>query len=290
MRRLVVPILLAVLSLAIVSCGKVTAHDIPMDDSVPSDQANHLGLDWKLLGNVTMPTPTTEDLYTVGISDFSPTTMKAWVRARVKFLVGESYTGSGLTKEPFDSYRTRPQLMSAGQLDAGKLYTLMVNLGSALYLDGKKNSYIYTVPVANQSVRVTSPRSGIIQIGEGLFIANQISTSDVDSTVNALLRLAVLFHEARHSDGNGQYAAFPHATCTTRSNDPNFGYAGKEGACEQNLNGPYAVQVVMLRNFYGACTDCDSTEKAGILRLIGDYQSRLEPNADWHDDTPEELR
>ena len=105
-------------------------------------------------------------------------------------------------------------------------------------------------------------------------------STDMDSLGNSLLRLSVLFHEARHSDGNGQYAAFPHATCASGD------YQGL-AACEENLNGPYAVQAILLRYFYSGCTNCTDTEKQGLLLALSDFQSRLQPDAVYHDSRPE---
>src|SRR5690606_17750304 len=86
--------------------------------------------------------------------------------------------------------------------NAKDLKVAMINLGAALYIGGKQYRTLlgFRVPGWDQVVAVRSPRAGIIQVGEGLFTVN--AGGGLESEANSLIRTAVFFHEARHSDGN----------------------------------------------------------------------------------------
>ncbi len=141
------------------------------------------------------------------------------------------------------------------------------------------------MPVNDSMIEVRGPRVGIIQIGEALFSSSYDSGSKgQDAAVNSLRRISTYFHEARHSDGNGTHAGFPHAKCTE-------GTYANEYACEQYLNGPYMLQSTLLDSFYNSCSssDCDSTDKETLRLLTADKKSRLVSGAAYKDPTPERL-
>ena len=271
---------------------------IQMDSSVPGDQASLIQGDWGVLQRQNITSATSDDPSILNISDYSPNTLQSWTQTRIKYLVGQSYQPQGMSFQQGDPsaqpYLTSSTARNVGAIQYGfgfgnntdddqQVYTIMVNLGAAIYLNAKSSSGVYQVSVANTTVRCNSPRVGLVQIGAGMFIVNQIKTSSPSASANSLLRLAVMMHEARHGDGNGSNAAFPHAVCPSGTT-----YAGNS-ACENNYNGPYQVQATMVKNFYYSCSDCTSTEQEGMLRLYGDYAARLLPGAAFSDDTPEAL-
>ena len=181
---------------------------------------------------------------------------------------------------------------NAGLAASSNIVTVMMNLGASLYLTGKNpkdtgstgstQRVEYSLTVNDSAYLINTPRVGIIQIGKGLFTASLIKSSPTDSMANAFIRLAVFFHEARHSDGNGDNAGFPHALCTSGDYKDHY-------ACEMNTNGPYAVQATLARLMRDACTDCTADEKEGMRLLMVDYQSRLQPGAQYSDQRPEAL-
>ena len=128
---------------------------------------------------------------------------------------------------------------------------VMQNLGAALYILGKEHSTLIGFKVPDGDiVAVRSPRTGIIQIGEGLFQNHDPSSKNLDSMSNRLFRLATFFHEAHHSDGNGESLTFEHALCPA-----GHLYAGYH-ACDRNLNGPYTIGATVMRMFANNCSEC----------------------------------
>lgn len=253
---------------------------IVFDASVPQNQRALLEGDLNALASVNIPDKNKYKEY-VGVSDFSAPALTRWLSDRVGMVVGENFDWqTNAVKGETRTYN--PSILSRSQDELSKVVTVMFNLGAYLYLDGRDTSRLYNLAVSGTSIPITTPRVGIIQIGEGLFSsASSIAGSPTDSLANRLLRVAVLFHEARHTDGNKAHAAFPHAKCTMQGS-----YFDKN-ACENNLNGPYVVESVMLWHFYQACVGCTSTELEGLSLYVSDNISRLQEGATLKDDRPE---
>lgn len=281
-----------VCSLLIVSCGKSDSFGnygwgngplgISLDESVPPQQAQILSEDLEFLSEMQVPAPLFPHYLTiVGVTDFSATTLVQWLQQRVKVVVGENFNYDRL-KVRAESRNYNPRILSRDKDEVSRIQTVMFNLGSWLYLNGKESSIVYSLPVVGTSVLVTTPRVGIIQIGEGLFDANSVKSSDVRAEVNRLLRIAVFFHEARHGDSNGANAAFPHAKCVS-------GDYKDKNSCENNLNGPYVVEAVLLHQFYYGCKSCTTPEYTQLQAFIYDNKSRILPGATMQDERPEGL-
>ena len=164
-----------------------------------------------------------------------------------------------------------------------RVVTVMTNTGSAIYLDGKKNNTLYSLKVADDTMVVSTTRVGIIKIGEGLFSSSRTSGFSQDSIAKKLIRLATLFHESRHSDGNGSNAGFPHSKCSSGD------FAGYY-ACESNTNGPYNLESMLLKHFYRSCYNCSESELSAIQISASDAASRLQYGATVKDPTPEYVR
>ncbi len=297
-------ILLSLAVLALTGCGKkncyepaalqsfgsnADASDIYMDSTVPPEQQSQLKKDLALLGRVNL-SENTEDSCTVGIKEFSGTSLVQYMKTRVRYLVGEKYDYKNPTVSKRDSKKTTVYA-SLGNRGVGHTYpvkpqqlsevvTVMTNVGAYLYLISRPDSELITINVFGSDLSINSPRDGIIQVGEGLFTANKIPGSETGSMVNSLLRLAVMMHEARHSDGHGKHAAFPHEVCTS-------GTYKDHAACEIYSNGPYSVQATITKKFIEACTSCSTKDIDGMMRLQADYESRVLPNAESQDDRPE---
>lgn len=229
---------------------------------------------------MTIPAPSNAQYaQLIGVPDFSSNSLVSWLQRRIKVVVGETFDYDGL-KIIGEKRSYNPQIISRDREEVSEIQTVMFNMGALLYLNGKDDSIVYDLPVMGTVVRVTSPRVGIIQIGEGLFDANSIKGSDVRALVNRLLRIAVFFHEARHADGNGANAAFPHSKCTTGT------YKGSS-SCESNTNGPYVVEAIMLRQFYDACEGCTTSELDALRAFIADNIGRLLSGHQVRDERPE---
>jgi hypothetical protein len=87
--------------------------------------------------------------------------------------------------------------------------------------------------------------------------------------INTIHRLATLFHEARHSDGRGRYATFPHIQCP-RGHELQ-GYP----ACDDIANGAYAVGVAVDELLVANCHTCTANELANERDAIAHDQVRI---------------
>ncbi len=266
----------------LVGCGG-NSVGIRFDATVPGDQRALMEQDLQRLASIRMAPGTAADYAQIGVADFSPSSLTSWLSERTRFIVGEEFDWKQNVKIVKLSTNRVPtviaSLFSPSQLGAT---TVMWNLGSYLYLDGKDNGTAYTLDLSNEVVQVLSPRVGVIQIGEGLFTANAIDGVPKDAYANSLQRLGTYFHESRHSDFNGSDTGGPHAKCP--SGDYKDLYA-----CDQYSNGPYAIQVTLLRYFYSACTGCSQTELEGLMLTLADYRTRLLPSPKAADPRPERM-
>lgn len=290
MRKFLIVFSLAALSL--LGCQKnptrgfSTKVGIVLDGSVPEDQRDLIDLDLSNLSRLNLSASST-DLQVLGVRSFSGSDLLSWYRTRVSFMVGESFDYAEQASI-VGSLSYRPQLFSTTQLgnellDQNSLTTIMVNIGSALYRYGKLNSEILTLDVGGQTIYIKSPRVGVIQIAEGLFTSWSVRGTDRDTLANSLIRLSVYFHEARHSDGNGDNVTFPHAKCPDWHD-----YAGNY-SCDSAANGPYVVDSIMLRNLRTACAGCSNAELQTFKAFQADAESRLLPNSTNKDIRPEQI-
>lgn len=295
----VVRIALSITLLLTLSCGKKNG-DIPatvggpfsgapsaggfaFDSSVPANQQTLFALDYNNASRLNLSTPPSDEVKSYfDIQDYSGPSWAAWLNQRIKYVVGETWDWANHTSYA-SNYGFYPTVAQEVFEPMQEIVTLMENTGSGIYRDGKKNSKLYTVSVANQSFPVKTTRVGIVRIGEGLFTAGQVKSKSAESPVNSLLRISVFIHEARHSDGNGTNAGFPHAVCTS-------GTYVNRSSCENNLNGPYAIESLILASFYQSCTDCDSTDKQALGAAALDAYSRLLDNPQFSDSRPESIQ
>jgi hypothetical protein len=149
--------------------------------------------------------------------------------------------------------------------------TVMQNLGAEIYMTAKASGSLLGLQVPGIGVvPVTSPRTGVIQIGSGMFQLNPgVAGLDSSSPALALFRLMVLFHEARHSDGNGRSVGFVHAFCPLGHD-----YEGS-ASCDLALNGAYALGAKVIRNLAASCPNCSTAERESLKLQALDSFSRL---------------
>lgn len=176
--------------------------------------------------------------------------------------------------------------------------TVMSNTGAGLYLAGKKDNIVYGLKISRGLLKAPlkpvaeSPRVGIIQIGEGLFGRQlTINNDNQESIANSINRLGTFFHEARHSDGHGVSLAFAHSICPKGHDLENL------AACDENLNGPYAIGAAITLEMIKACGDeCTPREKEmltinaldSLSRVLKTTNKSKKPTTFW-DETPESL-
>ncbi|NDD53331.1 hypothetical protein EBZ39_05575 [bacterium] len=285
-------LLFVVGALALIGCQKNTTSGfstkvgIVLDSTVPEDQRNLIDQDLYNLSQLNLSV-TSSDLQVLNINSFSGSEMVSWFKTRVSYIVGESFDYS---EQAYivGTVSYRPQIYASTLLDndflaQNSLVTIMVNIGSALYRYGKNNSRVLTLDVGGQTLYIKSPRIGVIQIGEGLFTSWSVRNTARDTLANSLIRLSVFFHEARHSDGNGDNVTFPHALC------PDWHDYSGNYSCDNSANGPYVVDSIMLKNLRNACTNCSNTEIQTFKAFQADAESRLLPNSTFKDVRPEQI-
>jgi len=226
---------------------------VPLDDADSAAAAAKMGLAGKLTAD----------------------SLREWLEARVKYIVPQEWNYQTQVKVgEFQNYPNRglmPTIEEGKKSEqSGKAVIVMSNLGGALYLYGKENYRLLTVEIDRRHrEKIKSPRIGLIQVGEGLFSDKMRIEPESDTEANALLRLAVYFHESRHSDGNGTSILFAHAVCPT-----GHAYAGSN-ACDRNRNGPYTVGAHMTKVLLNQCTNCTTAAKEALRLRVVDSFSRV---------------
>lgn len=268
---------------ALAGCGG--GVPVRFDSSVPGDQQGLMQDDFNRLGSLQLQAVSANQTTYLGVPDMSAQSLQDWLARHIKIIVGENFdwkSNAQLTNRPGATTYVMTQASVLDPQVTAAAKTVMWNLSSYLYLDGKSQSSLYSLNLSSGTIMVTDTRGGVVQIGEGLFSVNRIGNSNPSSMANSLLRLATYFHEGRHGDGNGTNAAFPHAQCPSGTYKDLY-------ACEGNLNGPYAIQTEILTSFYYACTECSQTDYEGLALSIADYRSRLQPGAQARDIRPEAM-
>ena len=269
--------LLIIFNIALVTTSlQASELDIKFDKKIRKKFKNLLKEDLVFLKNFSFHNEASEE--TLKIFDFQKfdnESVVSWLNQRVNYIIDEK-NYSKLKIEtidyffPYENPNDLPEIdvdITDNESDKDNL-TIMSNIGTAIYYSGKKSQRLLGIKIKEEKgwwnyidVPVRSPRAGIIQIGEGLFNKKFVySTQDPSSRGNKIVRLATLFHEARHSDGSGKDLGFLHVTCPK-----NHDYSGLK-ACDFNLNGPYTIGSRMLKEFINSCDNCAEDEKE-ILRL-----------------------
>jgi len=245
---------------------------------VPKNQSDLLKSDIAKLGKISFNHADPLMLRMMGIPNTNSSSLGAWLSDRVHYIVEESYDiqKSISLLDPnylYNNANELPDLLGKSPLDKAQSgpFTVMANIGGAIYLEGKKSGYLFGLHVDGAGVvKLSSPRVGMLKIGEGMFKIYQINPAHgITETSASMARLAVLFHEARHSDGHGRSLSFLHALCPLGHE-----YAGNF-ACDNYLNGAYAVGAMTMRAMAESCANCNKMEKAWMRIEYLDSFSRI---------------
>lgn len=276
MKKIIMAALLATTSLA-------QANDIYLSEKIKNSMRNKLLNDMTVLDNLKYKEANPRTLEVLGIPALNTASSVKWLNDRVNYVIEENALSlfkllikktiyveqEGVSFPNGDvlpySQDPRNQLTTAEEQGV----TVMSNMGAAMYMGGKSNRTLYGMKVSRGLLKkqikvvIDSPRAGVIQVGEGLFLKQlTVNNDNPGSVANSLNRLATFFHEARHSDGNGSSLAFAHSKCPT-GHDMEGAYA-----CDENLNGPYTVGALMTTEMLKACDDSCSEREKEILKLI----------------------
>ena len=266
---------------------KAPIGKIQFGSHVSQPQYEALGAALQTLDAIRVDNPSDALLALLRLQDASPQSLRAWLEDRVQFIVPENFDiGTHVRIQARDYGYPNPGVVPVlepptrriGQVVGIKL--MMLNIGGGLYVTAKEKGVLAVMKLEGVGdISITSPRVGILEIGDGMFI----QTPTADQVALNIFRLSILFHEARHSDGNGKSTAFFHAVCPA-GND----YAGVN-ACDRNVNGPYTVGGTVLKNLLDSCVDCSAEGREKLRLNYLDTQSRIIGGDAW-DDAPEGRR
>lgn len=280
------------LALALTLSIGTQAAEFTYSENVTNSQMKSIDRDLNVLKNIKFKSTSSRTLQVMGMNNLDANTASQWLNERVSYIIAEKDANIkrillGLaiyTENDFQLYpnpETNPldnlnELTS--NLEKSNAVTVMSNIGAGVYMLGKQQQKLYGLKVSRgflkkqRRIPVTSPRIGIIQIGEGLFMRQfAINRNDDNAISNSLSRLSTFFHEARHSDGNASSLGFAHAICP--ANHPMAGNA----ACDTNLNGPYTVGALMTAELAKSCDSCSPGEIEELKIRALEEQSRVLP-------------
>lgn len=259
------------------------AEDIFLSKRIDKDQRKTLARDLDQLKSMRFSSaadPLT--LKVMELEDINTTSLLDWLSDRVSVVIEDVPVDRlKLKAKRFSNYPRNAEptiekpLVAPPTSGGSKGVTVMSNIGTALYFAGKSSQQLFTLKVksgflSSRSYEIQSPRTGIIQIGEGLFLKKYLMNKENElAMANSLGRMAVFFHEARHSDGSGESLGFFHAVCPTGHD-----FAGVH-ACDRNLNGPYTVGAQIIKEFINNCEQCSVSEKEQMRLRYLDSLNRV---------------
>jgi hypothetical protein len=226
---------------------------------------------------------TLESLLGVGIA--SPSELSLWFKERIRYILRADLTTYQLGLVYGKDGRVGLQDLGPAEDAQDEANTGGGNVGTAIYLttleeQRVRNGLSYIIILINdQWVPVLSPRVGLMRIGPALFDPNfQINPTNIRALANSIQRLEVLFHEARHSDGNSisKSTGFPHVNCPAGSLVPPE-LVGIP-ACDEVANGAYSVGAALLNPLIAYCrrtARCSDGELKGLEAIRLDRLSRV---------------
>lgn len=248
---------------------------INFHSSVPQDQVDALKTDINYLYQTPVSAIDAEFQAMTGLPAVDGAHMHNWLINRSKHIIGESFqlTEENIAYWIFHRFPKTPlpdAFKAVNEDGDDGVVTIMSNIGSALYLMGKKEDVLFGLKLDGDKVYAKSTRAGILQVGKGLFLERfRINKGDLLAPANTVSRLGTLFHEARHSDGNSEHTGFVHDECP--AGHPYEGYA----ACEKSNNGSYSLGAVAEKQLLLNCTSCSEKEKSAISASVADAFSRI---------------
>ena len=274
------------------------ANDIIISGKVSNSFRKLIEGDMDVLDNLEFKEADPKTLEILGLKSLDKNSAKKWLNSRIKYITADTKLKYfvELANIEYPTSKIYPySLTQAGFSPSSnqeiESYLAMANSGSEVYWQGKYLSKLFGVEISNGLLKkatyisVNSPRVGIVKIGPALFDPDYSPNKETpDAIANSIFRLEVYFHEARHSDGNGASLGFFHSKCPVGHN--------LEGqmACDDNVNGPYAIGALMTMEMLRACGDnCNEKEKELLKISALDNAGRITSTKSW-DPTPEILK
>lgn len=272
------------------------AAPIQFSSGVKSGPKDQIIQDLKVLENFKFKNVDPQTLKVLGIDELTGKSALKWLEDRIQYIVEQEFSvekniylikNDIVFPNDFDAPKAEREKMGFGY-ETPDFAFYMANLTPFIYNVSKWNQAQYGLKIPQGVfkspllVPVTSIRAGIIQIGGSLF--KWPVNKDKNAVANSIGRISIYFHEARHSDGNGDHLGFPHVDCSDGSLE-----------CEDSLNGSYSTAAAILGEMIKSCDQCTSTEKEKLTNeLTGLGHAQLPHTKDGQpltflDPTPEGL-
>lgn len=237
----------------------IDAKEVQFSKNLASELSESLNYDIDSLNNYRIESTGNDLNKLLEIEQFDSTTLRNWLTKRINYVV----------EKDFDiEYRNMTS-------DA-----LMTNIGAFYSLLGQEESYKYEFKIQTSdrefNIVTDSPEIGLIQTSD-LIISSRfnIDHADLKSFINSLNRLAVLFHEARHSDSTSENPGFQHVECPI-----NHDYEGRK-VCDQEFNGPNNIAFNLVKALINNCEGkCRNSQKEMLKLRILDSQYRITSTSD----------
>lgn len=172
------------------------------------------------------------------------------------------------------------EILGNNYIDSRSNGTVMTNVGTGLYLSGKIEQTLLSLKMKDdqkneRKIIINTPRQGLVRLGKAFWLG--ASHRERENVEYKALRMANLFHEARHSDGHGESLGFLHSICPEGHD-----FEG-ERACDSSTNGPYSVDAYLTYEMAFNCNECD-IEVREILKIrVLDSLSRVISDGDFED-------
>lgn len=245
---------------------------IELDSSIPAIQVRTLKEDFSYLYSNPVKSVDSEFQSMTGLSQVDGPNMYNWLYNRVKYIIGESYQmrDRNIVKKTghnFPSTPLPPSLVNSTNQYARIM--IMSNVGASLYVMGKQEKKLTGIKLNGKTVFAPSPRVGILQVGEGLFLERLLINTEPSSEANKIKRLGTIFHEARHGDGHSEHTGFIHNACP-----PGHVLSGYD-ACEASSNGAYSLEAVATKTLLENCLTCSNEDKTKLEASVADAFSRV---------------
>lgn len=177
----------------------------------------------------------------------------SWLEKRVRTVVRD--LNDDYSNVLYYTKYSEVKIGSAGAFEVAK------NQGALLYVTGKMRGELkgVSLPGFKKNFPVKTPRIGYIMYSPRMFaVAKNYGIEDPKSLAASLFRLSSFwFHEARHSDGNGDNVGFLHHEVDGVDYDV-------------FRNGPYAINGYMAEMLAENCDQCTPREKGGLREMASD--------------------
>jgi hypothetical protein len=272
-------ILLAVLGLiagyaVAAEVDTATYGGFTFSNQMPAEQVAVLKSDIKFLYDLPVMKDSNNFQKYTGLKVIDGPNIHNWMLNRIRYLLPESENLDDMSGSVNQSYpyanggrSSLPEKGAMNRLDGDVV--LATNFGGGLYLNGKQSKILSTALVNGRNRPVLSPRIGLVQVSDDYFSPETMPNPEADAAINHLFRISILFHEARHSDGNGVSTGFPHDLCPK-----NHAYEGQRG-CDKFDNASYGMEARFERILSKNCPTCQPAD-IEVLRMMSlDNFSRL---------------